>query len=454
MKTETSSSSILEPIEAIDSILRKIKNLHLSADIYLLEKQELSISCRKQEKENISKASEINVYASIIKNKKRICITTNNIKKLEDDIMKAATMLEYLQPDEHINLALNDHLLELNKKEFKPAKEIDALSDEFFLLMNNALLVEKAALEFSEITNSNGAKIERVAEQVIFANTNGLLGRYIKENLSASIEVIAGQGTHMNTGYDYYMTGKNQYIDYVKLGKHAAKYAIEGLNPRKVDTCQASVIFNARTAGALLKNFASAVNAANITQSVTFLQNDLNKTIFPVNINIIDDPLCEDAPGYASFDAEGMLTQKQYIVENGILKTWLLDLYTAHKLGLTSNGCAKRLDGGSISPSYRNFYLQVNNSSTEQELINDIKEGLYVTDVFGFGVNNVTGDYSQGVKGFWILKGKLVYPVSEITIAGNLRNMFQELKAASNLEFKSTINSPSLYVGKMTISGK
>jgi PmbA protein len=265
--------------------------------------------------------------------------------------------------------------------------------------------------------------------------------------------VIAGEGTAMERDYDYATSrfGKDLEAPDV-VGKRAAERAVKRLNPRKAKTQAAPVIFDPRVAPSLLGHFAGAISGAAIARGVSFLKDRLNSEVFRSDIIIVDDPHRRRGLRSKPFDGEGVANGRKVIIENGRLTTWFLDSASARQLGLQTTGHAARGTGGPPSPSPTNLYMAAG-AYSPKELMSDVREGFYVTELIGMGVNGVTGDYSRGAAGFWIEKGEIAYPVSEVTIAGNLKEMYLNLTPANDLVFRYGTDAPTLRVDGMTIAG-
>ncbi|HEY1837469.1 MAG TPA: metallopeptidase TldD-related protein, partial [Rhizomicrobium sp.] len=236
------------------------------------------------------------------------------------------------------------------------------------------------------------------------------------------------------------------------VGKRAGERTVARLNPRKAKSQAVPVIYDPRVSGGLLGHFAGAINGASIARGVSFLKDRMGQQVFAANIAILDDPHRLRGLRSKPFDGEGVSNAAMALVENGVLKTWILDCASAKQLGLASNGRAARGTGGPPSPSTTNLYMQPG-AVTPAALIADIREGFYVTELMGMGVNGVTGDYSRGATGFWIENGKIAYPVSEVTIAGNLKDMFAHLTPANDLVFRHGTNAPTCRIEGMTVAG-
>ena len=237
-----------------------------------------------------------------------------------------------------------------------------------------------------------------------------------------------------------------------EVGQKAGEKTVRRLGPRKPKTAGLPVIFDPRVAGALVGNFAGAINGGAITRGTSFLKDSMGKQVFAKGIDIIDDPHRPRGLRSKPFDGEGVANARLNLVANGALKSWVLDLSAARQLGLQSTGHAARGTGGPPSPAPTNLYMAPGEESPK-DLIGAISEGFYVTEMMGMGANIVTGDYSRGAAGFWIENGEISYPVSEATVAGNLKQMFLHMTPADDLVFKYGTNAPTLLVEGMTVAG-
>ncbi|HEY8948197.1 MAG TPA: metallopeptidase TldD-related protein, partial [Rhizomicrobium sp.] len=278
-------------------------------------------------------------------------------------------------------------------------------------------------------------------------------GGYAATSHGIGVAVLAGEGTGMER--DYAESSARHASDMEApdvIGKRAGERTVKRLNPRQAKSQRAPVVYDPRVSASLVGSFAGAISGASIARGVSFLKDKLGQAVFGPSINIIDDPHRVRGQRSKPFDGEGVANHKMALIENGMLTAWLLDTASAKQLGLTTNGHAARGTGGPPSPSTTNLYMAPGKLSPE-DLIADIKDGFYVTETMGFGVNGVTGDYSQGAAGFWIENGKIAYPVSGVTIASNLKDMFLNLTPANDLEFRHGTNAPTIRVEGMTIAG-
>ena len=276
------------------------------------------------------------------------------------------------------------------------------------------------------------------------AISNGFATGYRKTGTSISVSAIAGEGTGMERDYDYSSTihfGDLRSAE--SVGLEAGQRAVRRLGSRKVKSQAVPVVFDKRIAASLIGHMLSAINGSAIARGTSFLKNDLGKRIFAKGITMVEDPLMVRGLGSRCFDGDGLPVSKRNLIDEGVLTSWLLDLRSARQLGLAPTG------HGSGSS---NVYLKPGSASRDG-LLRDISHGLYVTEMIGSSINMVTGDYSRGASGYWIENGELAYPVSEITIAGNLRDMFLNVTAADDLEFRSSVNAPTCMVEGLTIAG-
>lgn len=322
--------------------------------------------------------------------------------------------------------------------------------------INRARLAEKAALEAdSRINNSEGASFDSGVGTRVFANSRGFTGSYRYTSCSLVAVPVAKQNGSMER--DYWASAARSAArleepDYV--GRKAAERVLRRLNPRKVPTQKCPVILEPRMARTLVANLFDAVSGTAIYRKSSFLADKLGETIATSKLTLIDDGTIPGLFGSTPFDDEGVASRRTVVIDQGKLTSYLLNSYAARKLGLKTTGSASRGVSGNAGIGHGNLYFEPGDQS-EAELIGGVKNGFYVTELIGSGVNTVTGDYSRGASGLWIENGELAYPVSEVTIAGNLKEMLQNIDAiASDLEFRSSVASPAIRIGEMTISGQ
>ncbi|MBX3319676.1 MAG: TldD/PmbA family protein [Nitrospira sp.] len=306
------------------------------------------------------------------------------------------------------------------------------------------------------VTNSEGAEFDSSSGRVVLANSHGFVGSYKSSSFSLSVSPIATDSETGAMQRDAWYEVQRKFgrlASAESIGQEAAKRAVRRLGARKVSTRRVPVVFDQETAGSLLANLCGAVSGYGLYKRASFLLDKLGQTIASELITVYDDGRMVGGLGSRPFDGEGLATRKNTIVERGVLKSYMLDTYSGKKLGLPSTGNASRSVGESPSVGPTNFYL-VPGTKSAQEIIGSVKDGLYITELIGFGINMVTGDYSRGAAGFWIENGELAYPVEEITIAGNLKQMLKDIEiVGSDLVFRGRITSPTLKISEMMVAG-
>jgi PmbA protein len=313
---------------------------------------------------------------------------------------------------------------------------------------------EQAALGFDpRITNSEGGDFGDGHAHYAYATSHGFAGEYHSSSFSLSASPLAAADGKMQRDGWYHTTRKRADLDAPEaIGRTAAQRALRRLGARRVKTAEVPVIFDPQMAATLIRHIAGAASGSSLYRGASFLLNRLGETIAAPSITIVDDGTMPGALGSRPFDGEGLPTQRTVLVDRGVLASYLLDSYSGRKLGLPSTHHAAR-DGSGVGVSTTNLYLAPGEASPES-LIRSVKNGLYVTELIGFGVNGVTGDYSRGAVGLWIDNGELAYPVEEITVAGNLLEMFRAVEGVGNdLVFRDRTAAPTVLIGRMVVAG-
>jgi PmbA protein len=422
-----------------------------AAEAVLFESTSLSASCRLGKVEDIERSEGRDLGLRVFVGDRQAVVSSTDFlpETLSALTERAVAMAKVAPPDPYCGLAGK----ELLATAF-PDLELDDGSDVLAeTLMETAMRAEEAALAVKGVTNSSGAGASFGRGSVYLATSAGFTGSYTGSSHSLSASVLAGEGTAMERDYDFSSARFLEDLEAAEeIGRRAGEKAVRRLGARKVKSQAVPIIYDPRVSNGLLGHFAGAISGASVARGTSFLQKKMGEAVFAKGVRIIDDPLKKRGLRSKPFDGEGVQTTRQAIVEDGVLKTWLLDISTAKQLGLKSTGHASRGTGAPPSPGPTNLYMEAGTLSPE-ELIGDIENGLYVTEMIGMGVNGVTGDYSRGASGFWIEKGKLAYPVSEITVAGNLKEMFAHLTPASDLTFRYGMNAPTLRIEGMTVAG-
>lgn len=320
-------------------------------------------------------------------------------------------------------------------------------------LRERALAAEEAARAVSGVTNSEGAGSSASRAVVALATSHGFSGSYTGSSHGLSASVLAGEGGNMQRDYAYHMARYESDLDTAEaIGRSAGERAVARLNPVKLKSGPMPVVFDPRVGNSLLGHLAGAINGASIARKTSFLLEKLHQQIFSARITIVDDPLRLRGLRSRPFDGEGLATHRTGIVEKGILSGWLVESASGRQLGLAPTGHATRGGGGAPGAGTSNLHMEAG-SATPEELMCDIETGFYVTELIGMGVNGLTGDYSRGASGFLISKGQIAGAVAEVTIAGNLNEMFANLVPANDLEFRYAMNVPTLRIDGMMLAG-
>lgn len=409
----------------------------------------LSSSCRMGKLENIDNTQNEKIKLNVFVNHKNSTVSTNFFDKdtLNELAERAVDMAKVLPDDPFCGLPSPDQYA----KEFHNFDLWDENDYSSEFLLNNALEMEEIALHQPKIENSDGAGAYFQKTKNYIVTSNGFEHEIKKSTSGNSVCVLAKQGDEMQIDYSsseavYYSDLKSN----KEIALEAADRAAKRLGAQKINSCKADVVFDRKLNRGLILEFLSAISGASVAKGTTFLKDSMNKQVFPSNITIEEDPFIKRGLGSASNDGEGLPKYKKNLIENGILKTWLLNLRYARQLNLapTSNGAPF-----GIGNSVANIKM-TGGTLTPEELYSDIKYGIYVTQLIGQGVNQITGDYSRGAVGFLIENGKITTPVNEITISGNLIDMFKTMSIANDLEDRYKINVPTCRIPNMSIAGK
>ena len=319
-------------------------------------------------------------------------------------------------------------------------------------LLDTAKALEASALGVDGVTRAEGAEAGWSLGAVYLATSNGFAGGYASSSHGVSVSAIAGEGLNMERDYAYSSARhRGDLRDVAEIGGEAGERAVKRLNPRKPASGAYPVVFDRRLASGLVGSLLGAANGESVARGASFLKDKLGAAILPKGVSLIDDPTLVRGLGSRPFDGEGLPGREKRIVGDGVLSEWLLDLSTATRLEMTSNGSARRGVGSPPSPGPSNAWLTPGARSLE-DLIRDIDQGFFATEMMGRGLNMVTGDYSRGASGFWIEKGEIAYPVSELTVAGAMLDMLASLEPADDLERERRIDAPSLRIDGLTIA--
>ncbi|MCC6466890.1 MAG: TldD/PmbA family protein [Alphaproteobacteria bacterium] len=424
-----------------------------AADAVLVGSAAISHARRLGKLEKLERAESRDLGLRVLIGKRQAIVATNDTdaKALDELVARAVAMARVVPEDPFCGLADPDQIFKGKAPELDLNDPAEPATER---LIELAQAAEDAAMAVKGVTNSEGAEAGWSRSSVAMAASNGFAGSYAVSRHSLSVSVLAGEGTGMERDYDFSsVVHAADLDDAATLGKAAGERAVKRLNPRKVNTVSVPIVYDRRIAGGLIGHLSGAISGPAIARGTSFLKDRLGQAVFASGVTITDDPHRRRGLRSKPFDGEGIANAKRAIVEEGVLTTWLLDLRSARQLKMATTGHAARGIGGPPSPAPSNLYLEPGPLAPDQ-LMADIKEGFLVTELMGSGVNGVTGDYSRGATGFWIENGRPAYPVSEVTIAGNLKEMYPRLTPASDLEFRYGTDAPTLRVEGMTIAGK
>ena len=439
-------------LDFLSSLVKKAeKDGADAADAVLFESMSLEVSYRLGKREDLERSESKDLGLRIFKGQKQAIVSSTDItaSSLDELLERGLSMAAAMPDDPYCGLADTDHLsknhpdLDLNE-DHEPAPEA---------LYDLAAKAEEAALAVDGVSNSENAGAGWNRNRIALVTSSGFTGTYATSSHSIFASVIAGEGTAMERDYDFSSARHTADLDAPeKIGTKAGEQAVKRLKPRKVESRQVPVLFEPRVSRSILGHFSSAIGGTSVARGTSFLKDSLDTAVFKPDIVIVDDPHRPRGLASKPFDGEGVTNRKWLLVDQGVLTTWVLDSASARQLELQTTGHASRGTSGPPSPNTTNLYMQPGDQSPE-ELIGGIDDGLYITELIGFGVNGVTGDYSRGGAGFWIKKGELAFPVSELTVAGNLKDMFLETTPANDLIFRYGSNAPTLRIDGLMVAG-
>ena len=371
-----------------------------AADAVFVKGVSLSQTIRLGKPEHLERSEGSDIGLRVLMGKRQAMVSSSDAspEALDELCERAVAMARAVPEDPYCGLAKPDQLA----KNFPDVDSCDSFEPDADHLSDLANRTEQAAMAVDGVTNSEGGSAGWGMNTVAMAASNGFARAYSNSSHSLSASVLAGVGTDMERDYDYTAAVYASDMDSPEtIGKSAGEKAVKRLNPQKVETAAVPLIFDTRVSKSLVGHLSSAVNGSSIARGTSFLKDKMGERIFPEGINIIDDPLRQRGLKSRPFDGEGIATGRMNLIEDGVLKTWVLDLRSARQLGLQTTGHASRGTSSPPSPSASNLYLEPGDVSPE-DLMADIKQGFYVNELIGFGINGVTGDYSRGASGVWI----------------------------------------------------
>lgn len=437
----------------LESLLARARSAGAeAADAVLYHSVSSEVSWRLGKLEDVERSEGRDLGLRILVGRRQASVSTTDFSPAGLDALaeRCAAMAKAAPEDPWCGLAPEDKLARGPFPDFDLFDGHEPSTEE---LAERAAACEAAALDTPKVVNSSGAGAGYGAGSKWFITSHGFYGAAKGSSHSVSVSVQAQDGEGMERDYEYDSAAHLEDLeDAAGIGRKAGARAVRRLNPRKMKSRTAPVVFEQRLAASLLGPLAGAVNGGAVARGVSFLKDKMGARLFPETICVIDDPHRRRGAGSRPFDGEGVVNARKNVIDQGVLTTWLLNSAQARQLGLPLTGHASRGTGGAPGAGPTNFYMQ-NGSASLKELIADISDGLYVTDLFGPQVNPNTGDYSVGCAGLWIENGALAFPVSEITIAGNLLEMYAALTPANDVDMRRALSAPTLRIERMTIAG-
>jgi PmbA protein len=423
------------------------------AECTIADGSEFSVSVRLGEVEKLKEADSCGAGLRVLLGQKQGSSYTSDLtpEGIQQMVASAIDIARITEPDPFAGLPEAAELGQLTE-DLGLASELTLSTAEKIEMAKRA---EKAALGLDpRITNSDGASFDSHSGTRVFANSRGFLGSYRSTSCSLSVVPVAKSGDRMERDYWYSIGRDHSTLEAPEhIGRLAAERVLRRLGARKIATQQATIVLDPRVARSLVGHVFGAVTGDAIYRKSSFLLDKLEQTVAAPTVTIVDDPTIPGLFGSSPFDDEGVPGRRNLIIENGVLKTYLLHTYTARKLGLKTTGNASRGLTGSPGTGHGNLYLEAG-TMTPDEILKAVGTGLFITELIGQGVNTVNGDYSRGACGLWIENGELTYPVAEVTVAGNLSEMLKNILYIGNdLEFRGSTSAPTIAIGGMTISG-
>lgn len=423
-----------------------------AADALGYEATSVSIGQRlgKPEHTERAEASDIGLRVFVGRQMAMVSTADRSPEALEELAERAVAMARAVPEDPFAGLADPEQLA----TDFPDLDMADSVEPSEAVLAERASEAEAAALAVDGVKNSEGAEASFSESNVAVAASNGFSHAYRSTGCGLFASVIAGTGSGMETDYDSTRAVHGEDLrNPADVGRLAGERAVARLGARKASTAQVPVIYDQRVSASLLGHLLGAINGAAIARGTSFLKDKMGQALFRDGVTVMDEPHIRRGLRSKPCDGEGLPNKARALIEDGRLTTWLLDLRSARQLGLESTGHASRGITSPPSPSPTNIALQPGEASPE-ELMADIEQGFLITSMMGSSVSLVTGDYSRGASGFWIEKGKIAYPVNEVTVAGNLSDMFASLIPASDFERKNGVDAPSVRIDGMTVAGR
>jgi PmbA protein len=423
-----------------------------AADTIYVCNESTAVSVRLGDLEDVERSEGETIGLRLFVGRRSASVSSSDLSSaaLATLVERAVAMAREAPEDAYAGLAPEDRLLRGDAPSVDGDDGAGVLPED---LRARALIAEEAARAISGVTNSEGASASHGRTIIALATSHGFTGGYATSGHGCSASVIAGEGGAMQRDYAHRSARHLADLeDAEAIGRRAGERTVARLNPAKLSSGAMPILFDPRVGSSLIGHFAGAITGSSIARKTSFLLDALETEVFAGGITIVDDPLRPRGLGSKPFDGEGLPTARRELIANGVLTGWLLDSASARQLGLQPTGNAQRGVGGPPGAGTTNLYMEPG-ALSPAELMKDVKRGLYVTELIGQGVNPVTGDYSRGAAGFLIEDGEIGAAIAEITIAGNLRDMFRAITPANDLRFERATDVPTIRIDGMTIAG-
>jgi PmbA protein len=440
-----------------DVVRRAMKGGATAAEVVVRDGSEFSTTVRLGEVETLKESGSRSIGVRVFFGKRSASTWSSDLSMAGVDQMvrSALTLARITSEDPFAGIPEAEELGSIKG-------DLDLYYEDVYSLstadrIDYARRAENAAITADpRIQNSDGGSFDAATGVKVLANSHGFIGDYRRSYCSvAAVPIAQQEGSGMQRDYWFSVARTLQKLEAPEdVGREAARRTLRRLGARKVKTQRVPIVFDPLVAGSLIGHIFEAVNGDSVYRSASFLAGKLGEKIAGENVTIIDDGTMVGGFGSSPFDAEGVPTRRTVVVEKGVLNSYLLNTYTAKKLKMKTTGNASRGLAGTPGIGAGNFFMDAG-ARSPKEIVADIKEGFYVTEFLGFGVNLVTGDFSRGASGVWIQNGELTFPVEEVTVAGNLRDMFNSVVEIGNdLEFRGSVACPTLRIDGMTVAGE
>jgi PmbA protein len=447
MSSEIDSAQLLSRASQLIDLARKAGAD--AADAVVVRSRSQSVSVRLGKVEGTESSESDDFALRVFVGQRVASVSANPGFDLQALAERAVAMAKVSPEDPYACLADESRLA----RSYQDLELFDPTEVSADQLRDASLAMEEAALAVSGVSNSSGAGASAGMGGLVLATSHGFAGSYMGSRFSRSVSVIAGEGTGMERDYDFDSRLYFAELDDARdIGRRAGERTVKRVNPRQVPTGKdITVIFDPRVSRGFVGHIAGAINGSSVARKTSFLRDRMGEQVLKAGLSITDDPLIVRGPSSRPFDGEGVIGERMVMIEDGVLKHWFLSTSTGREIGMETNGRGVR-GGTMVTPSSTNLALEPGDISPE-DLMGNVGNGFYVTELIGQGVNMITGEYSRGATGFWIENGELTFPVSEVTIASNLKDMFMRITPANDIDRKYGVAAPTIAIEGMTLAG-